>query len=183
MMADINFVRQRIKKLTKIEERDQEVFRISAIITSALLLMLAVVLGYKIYLTSQLNEIKSNQNNYLSRIKKQEEREKTFVLFVNKLRVLSNIFQKRKDKQEAISYFSQIFGDDVTIERIVYDANSQLLTFRLMSADIFSLENVFELLSNQQSIEKFSSLSKSNLQRTTSGVYQMQVTVVMGKKE
>jgi len=182
-MANINFVQQRLKKLTKLEKKDKETFKIASTITLVLLLILAAILGYKLYLTSQLNQVKSSQDIFLSRIKKQEEKEKTFVLFVNKLRVLSSIFQKRKDKQEAINYFSQIFGPDVTIEKIVYDADSQLLTFRLMAADIFTLDKVFELLSTKQSTERFTSLAKSNLQRIASGVYQMQITVVVGKEE
>ena len=182
-MADINFVRQRLRKLTKLEKKDKETFKIVAIITSILLLVLAVILGYKLYLTSQLKEIESSQNNFLNRIKKQEEREKTFVLFVNKLRVLSSVFQKRKNKQEAIDYFSQVFGPDVVIERIVYDADSQLLTFRLLAADIFTLESVFELLATQQALEKFSSLAKSNLQRTSAGIYQMQITAMISEVE
>ncbi len=182
-MADINFVRQRLKKLTKLEKKDKETFRLVAISTSVLLLILAVILGYKLYLTSQLKEVESSRENFLSRIKKQEEREKSFVLFVNKLRVLSGVFQKRKDKQEAISYFSQIFGPDVIIEKIAYDAESQLLSFRLMAADIFTLEKVFELLSTQQSTQKFSSLTKSSLKRTSSGIYQMQITVVIGEEK
>ena len=182
-MADINFVRQRLKKLTKLEKKDKETFKLIAISTSVLLLILAVILGYKLYLTSQLKEVESSRENFLSRIKKQEEREKSFVLFVNKLRVLSGVFQKRKDKQEAISYFSQIFGPDVIIEKIAYDAESQLLSFRLMAADIFTLEKVFELLSTQQSTQKFSSLTKSSLKRTNSGIYQMQITVVIGEEK
>jgi di/tricarboxylate transporter len=182
-MADINFVRQRLKKLTKLEKKDKEIFKTATIITSVLLLIFAAILGYKLYLTSQLKEIESSQKIFLDRIEQQEEREKSFVLFVNKLRVLSGVFQKRKDKQEAIGYFSQIFGADVIIEKIAYDDNSQLLTFRLMAADIFTLEKVFELLSTQQSTQKFSSLTKSGLKRTNNGIYQMQITVVMGEEK
>lgn len=182
-MANINFVRQRLRRLTKLEKKDKEIFKIVALITSALLLVLAVVLGYKLYLTSQLNEIERSQNNFLNRIKKQEARERSFVLFVNKLRVLSSIFQKRKGKQEAIAYFSQVFGPDVAIERMVYDADSQLLIFRLMAADIFTLEKVFAVLAADESVERFSSLAKSNLQRTSSGIYQMQITAVMSEEK
>lgn len=182
-MADINFVRQRLKKLTKLEKKDKEYFKIAAIITSVLLLILAGISSYKIYLTSQLKGIENEQKGFLSRIEQQEEKEKSFVLFVNKLRVLSDVFQKRKDKQDAIGYFSQIFGSDVTIEKIAYDADSELLTFRLMSADIFTLEKVFELLSTEQSTQKFASLTKSNLKRTSNGIYQMQITVVIGEEE
>lgn len=182
MAVAINFVRQRLRKLTKTEKKDKATFRIVATIMAILLAILIATLSYKLYLVSRLREIDSSQRNYLARIKKQEDREKSFVLFVNKLRVLSNIFQKRKDKQEAINYFSQVFGPDVTIEQIVYDSDTQLLTFRLIAADIFTLEKVFTLLSTQQAITKFSSLAKSNLQRTDSGVYQMQVTVTVGEE-
>lgn len=182
-MADINFVRQRVKKLTKLEKKDKKTFQITIIVTSALLLILAAVLGYKIFLTSQLNEVETSQKIFLGRIKQQEAREKSFVLFVNKLKVLSSVFQKRKNKQEAIDYFSQVFGPDVVIEKIVYDSNSELLTFRLLAADIFTLEGVFDLLSSDQSGQNFLSLIKSNLQRTSSGTYQMQITVMMGGEE
>ncbi len=178
-MANINFVSQRLKKLTRLEKKDKEIFKISAVVTSILLLILAAVSAYGIYLNSQLKKVESSQKSFLNRIKQQEDKEKSFVLFVGKLRVLSEVFQDRKDKQDAINYFSQIFGSDVTIEKIAYDAESELLSFRLIAADIFTLESVFELLSSNQSTQRFSSLSRNNLQRTSTGVYQMQITVAI----
>lgn len=182
-MPDINFVRQRLRKLTQLEKQDQKKFKLVAAVALVLFLILAVILGFKLYLVSQLREIDASQKNYLARIQKQEAQEKSFVLFVNKLRVLSDIFSKRKDKQEAISYFSQVFGPDVTIQRIAYESDSELLSFRLMAADIFTLQQVFDLLSAQQATGKFASLVKSNLQRNDNGTYQMQVTVVLGDEE
>ena len=182
-MADINFVSQRVRKLTNLEQQDQQVFKIVAIITSVILLIFTGISSYKLYLNSRLKKIENSQTTLLNQIKQEEDTEKSFVLFVNKLRVLSEIFQERKDKQDAINYFSQIFGPDVTIGRIAYDAESELISFRLMSADVFTLENVFTLLASDQSTQKFSSLNKTNLQRTTSGVYAMQVTVMLDQSE
>ena len=70
----------------------------------------------------------------------------------------------------------------MVIDRIAYDASSQFLAFGVMAADVFTLENVFETLASEQSVQKFSSLTKSNLQRNSKGIYQMQITVVLGKE-
>ncbi|MBU0579121.1 hypothetical protein KKE34_04965 [Patescibacteria group bacterium] len=181
-MKEINFVRGRIKALTKLGQNDKKFFNIAAITTSVFLLILAGVLGFKFYFVSQLGDIQSSRENLLERIKSKEATEKSFVLFVSKLRVLSEIFSQRKDKQDVIGYFSQVFGPDVVIDRIAYDADSQLLAFGLLSKDIFTLETVFDILDSEQSKQRFSSLAKSNLQRNSGGTYRMQITIVLGKE-
>ena len=180
-MASINFVRQRIRKLNKLEKKDKKIFKIVAITAAVLLIFLAIVLGIKIYLTTQIKGLQSSQQAFLRRIELQEDKEKSFILFVSKLRTLSGVFQDRPDKQDAISYFTQIFGPDVTIEKIAFDAESQLLVFRLMSANIFTLQQVFDVLSSEATAEKFSSLTKGSLQRTGKGIYQMEISVVVGE--
>lgn len=181
-MKEINFVRQRIKNLTKLEQNDKKIFKISAIVTSVLLLILAGTFGLKLFFVSQLSEIESSKKSILGRIKSQESTERSFVLFISKLRVLSGIFTQRKDKQDAIAYFSQVFGSDVVIDKMAYDADSQLLAFGVLAEDVFSLESVFNTLSSEQSSQRFSSLTKSNLQRNNKGIYQMQITVVLDEE-
>ncbi|MBU2543019.1 hypothetical protein KJ707_00415 [Patescibacteria group bacterium] len=181
-MMDINFVRNRIKTLTKLAQGDKKIFNIAGVTTAVFLVILVGIFGLRFYLISQLSKIENSKQSLLARIKSQENTEKSFVIFVDKLRVLSGVFAERKDKQDAISYFSQVFGSDVVIDRIAYDASSQFLAFGVMAADVFTLENVFETLASEQSVQKFSSLTKSNLQRNSKGIYQMQITVVLGKE-
>lgn len=52
MAAAINFVRQRLRKLTKTEKKDKATFRIAATITAILLAILIAILSYKLYLVS-----------------------------------------------------------------------------------------------------------------------------------
>jgi hypothetical protein len=182
-MSQINFVKDRIKSLSKLEEQDKRFFKISLYIALFLIGSLAIVLGVKLYLSSEFKNVESSRTIILQRIESQEESEKTFVLFASKLQILSDIFVKREDKQEAISYFSQVFGPDVTIGKIAYDASSQLLAFELVAADVFSLERVFDVLDNEQTQSKFADLEKGSLQRNARGHYQTQITVLMNQEE
>lgn len=180
-MAQINFVRQRVKKLSKLAIQDKKIFKLTAIITAIFLLILLGVIGVRFYFLKQLKQVGADQDAMLEEVKSYENRERSFVLFVNKLEVLSKIFLKRQDKQDAIEYFTQVFGPDVVLERIAYDAQAQLLAFGLRAADVFTLERVFQVLSETVEGKGFTEVNKSNLQRTDQGSYQMQITVVLGE--
>lgn len=182
-MANINFVSLRQKKLSKLSQKDLRVFKIAGLVTGIFLTILALLSAYKIYLNLQLKKTEQAQQQILSQIKNQEDLERSFIVFVNKLNILSEIFQKRKNKQESIAYFSQIFGSEVTIDQIAYDDSSQIISFRVIAADVFTLDKVFELLENAVEEERFSSLSRSNLDRSGRGTYQLQITITLGDAE
>ncbi|MBU0576467.1 hypothetical protein KJ654_02280, partial [Patescibacteria group bacterium] len=101
-MMDINFVRNRIKTLTKLAQGDKKIFNIAGVTTAVFLVILVGIFGLRFYLISQLSKIENSKQSLLARIKSQENTEKSFVIFVDKLRVLSGIFAERKDKQDAI---------------------------------------------------------------------------------
>lgn len=179
-MSEINFVRQRVRQLTQAEARDKKIFRILAIVAGVLFLFFGGVFGYKLYLNSELEKVQTAQESYLQLISTQEEQEKSFVVFVHKIRTLAQIFETRQSKQAAIEYFSQVFGDEVTIARMAYDASSGLLAFSLQAKDVFTLNEVFSVIDSEQTLQSFSSLSKSGLQRSDTGTYQLQVSVLLG---
>lgn len=91
-------------------------------------------------------------------------------------------FVKRQDKQDAIKYFTKVFGPDVVVEKIAYDASSQLLAFGLRAADVFILERVFQVLAETADSKKFTQVSKSDLQRGGQASYRMQITVVLAEE-
>ncbi len=182
-MAQINFVRQRVKKLSQLELKDQKIFKIVSIITGIFLIILMGVIGGRLYLLKQIKEAEVTQNSLRQQIKSYEERERAFVIFVNKLKTLSQLFTKRQDKQDAINYFTEVFGPEVVIDQMVYDANEQLLIFGVRAADIFALEESFKILDEAATTDRFAKISRSNLQRTSEAFYRIQVTVVLGEIE
>ncbi len=182
-MAQINFVRQRVKKLSEQEAKDQRIFKLVSIVTGFFLLALLGVIGGRFYFLGQIKEVEAAQTNLRQQVKSYEEREQAFVIFVNKLKTLSQIFIKRQDKQDAISYFTQVFGSEVVIDQMAYDASEQLLTFGVRAADIFALDEVFQILSETAESDRFAEVNRSNLQRTAEGFYRIQVTVVLAEEE
>lgn len=178
-MAQINFVRHRIKKLSELELKDQKIFKLVTAITGFFLVALLAVIGVRFYLLNEFKKIEADQASLRQQVKVYEEREQEFVLFVNKLKTLSQIFTKRQDKQDAISYFTGIFGPEVIIDQMAYDSTEQILAFGLNSAHIFALENVFKILNQTVEAKKFAEISRSNLSRSSEGLYRLQVTVLL----
>lgn len=178
-MSQINFVRHRLKKLGRVAEQDFRVFKLSMIGAGVVFVVFLVILGLRIYQVSRLKKIEDTQANHVRQIKSLEEEERAYVFLINKLKALSQIFEERQNKQEAIAYFSQVFGPEVIIDQIVYEARASLLAFGVRTTNIFTLEQVFSTLESNQTEEKFAELHKSELRRNANGTYQMKVTVVM----
>lgn len=182
-MAEINFVRQRLKKLGKLYQQDRKLFNLALIIAGIIFSLFLIVLGIRWYFVSQLKKIDATYANYSEQISLMEDEERSYVILANKLKTLSQILEDRQDKQEAIAYFSQIFGSETIIDQIVYESESKLLAFGVRTVNIFTLEQVFATLASDQTQAKFVELHQSELKRNENGTYQMKVTVVMDADE
>jgi len=179
MAASINFLRERRKKLTKQQVLDQKLFKVFSGIGIGIFLVFLGSVGARLALAYNLNQITQKQNRMLQVVRSQEANEKSYVIFAAKLRVISELFVQRRDKQEAIKYFSTLFGPDVTVSDIAYEADSALLTFGLQAKNIFTLENVFGNLRNPQVKEQFAAVAASELRRDKTGSYQTTITVTL----
>jgi hypothetical protein len=144
-----------------------------------ILLVFVVTLGIRFAMVYNLSRVKDKQQQILKVVKSQEESEKSYVIFAAKLRVISELFVQRRDKQEAIRYFSTLFGPEVIISDIAYEADSSILTFGLQAKNIFTLENVFSLLSTPAVRDQFTTVSASELRRDKLGIYQTSVVVTL----
>lgn len=183
MLTSINFVRERRKRLTESGLRDFDFFKISAIVTGAVLVVFLISLGIRLFFISKLQQVKEEQQRYQRLVVSQDEIEKSYIIFANKLRALTEIFKLRRNKQAALSYFSYVFGPKVVIERIAFDANSDILAFGLKATDVFELEKVMDILAAEETKRQFDSLTTNRLARTAGGEYQMQVTLVLKSGE
>ncbi len=181
MSRDINFLRERRKLLSKFQKRDKKIFYVSLAIFGGSLFVFLVLFGINIFFDRRLSSILAAKDQAKQTILSHEDTEKTFLITVNKLKVLVELEKERKNKQEAIQYFSKVFGSDVLVKQIEYDGVDSLLTFRLSSRDVFVLEGVFEKLKDPEVDEKFQQVTASNLRRTDRGNYEMSVAVVMGE--
>ncbi len=175
----INFVRDQRKKLTKQQVQDRLFFKYATIACVVSFVIFVAAVGARLVLSLQVKQILDQQDDQRAVIQAREDDETAYLLFAAKLDSLSTLFINRKNKQEAINYFSTLFGEDVLVNNIRYDAENGALKFGLTTRNVFSLNQVIDTLSAQSVRDRFKQLKFDDLTRADNGEYQTNITVVL----
>lgn len=179
MSGLINFVRYRRKLLSKKQQQDYKLFRYSLYGIAGVFVIFLVTLGVRLFLTFNLNQIDQQQNELRRTILGLEEDEKKYVIFSSKVKALVELFDERRNKQEAISFFTNAFDSNVLVSDMSYNAQDAMLTFGLVSRDVFTMEEVYNLLQTQDVKNAFEQITMSDMRRSADGTYRITVTVIL----
>lgn len=177
MSREINFVQSRRKQLTKNQENDLKIFKITAGVFGFLVVIFLIVLGVNFFLQFQVKSVMDQEKRMETQILSNGLVEQSILITSEKLKVLSELFDQRYDKQAAIEYFSDIFGSEVLIKDINYEADEKILSLRIQATSIFILEQIFAQLANPEVQTKFGQVNKSELIRNDRGRYSMAITL------
>jgi len=176
----INFVGDRRKRLTKTQKQDENVMNIMTNVLVAIFIIFLIVLGLKIFYVFKVKSVKDEQKDVKSIILSHEGVEKEYIIFAQKLKKLSVFFGRRKDKQEALVFFSEVFGDDVIVSGIDYSsAEEDVVSFTIKAPNVFVMERVFNTLDSDKVTSKYPNISKSNMSRSSSGNYTVNLAVIL----
>lgn len=182
MAREINFVAARRKKLTSEQKQDLVYFKYATWGVMVVVALLLVAVGVRLFAVYQVKKLTDAQASTRKAILSQEQVEKDYNVFAHKLKALSDLFGKRLDKQEAMVFFSQVFGQHIIISEIDYSAeDDDIVTFTLTAPSIFDLENVFTILEGPAVVEKYRSIVKSGLSRGSDGFYTIRLTIALGR--
>jgi len=182
MSRQINFLSERRKGLTKVEIQDRKIIRIASIIFGGAFTVFLIIFGVRFYFDRQLFQVKEGQKAARSQILNDQNIERSFVVFVYKLTALANLTQDKQEKNEALNFFSNLFGSDVFVTQMSYLEKERILSLKIQSDSVFTLRNVFQLLNDSSVREEFSSVNPSDLTRNTQGDYEMVITAVVKPK-
>jgi hypothetical protein len=177
LMQDINFLKNRLLVLNKFEKQDKKIFEIALIILIVSSVITAGLLSFRIFLNLKYKNILKTQKKLETEILSHEEIEESFLFFTNKLKLIKILYEKRIDKQKAINYINNLFGDDVFIEKMTFEKDGSMLILNIRSKSVFSLDKTFSLLESDEVKSQFKSLSKTDLKRRADGAYMMQLTL------
>lgn len=182
MSRSINFVRDRQRTLSKLEIQDRKFLRIAGAGLAIVVLLTLLVITARFYLIYQYKAITEDQAQLRSQIVAREEIERSFTIFSHKLKILTDLFGKRKEKQETLAYFSNLFGPDVIIQQLSYDASDEMLSFTLQAKNIFVLDTVIVIMNSPELEARYPDLQKNGLNRGGSGNYSMNIMIALGDK-
>lgn len=176
-MYQINFLSQRRRTLSKTAQQDRKVFRWTVITFSVIFVVFLSLFSAKLYLGFRLKSITQERETVKKTILADEATEMAFLVFSNKLKFIREIFEMRQNKQQAISYFSNLFDEGVKVSGMTYLSDKGILTLQLTSESVFVLEEVFNILKRDDTTQQFKSVNKSGLSRNDSGEYTLSLTI------
>lgn len=180
MSRSINFVRERQRSLSKQEQRDRKILRQAIIALFIVGGLLVAVVGTRLGLVEWLKNVKSQQDAAIAQIQEREDVERSYTVFASKLNVVTELFGKRKEKQDALAYFSSLFDPDIIISQLSYSAEDDVLTFTIQAPSIFRMEQVFGVMQSPDVSVRYPDLSRESLRRGGDGAYGMQVSLAFG---
>lgn len=180
MARDINFLRDRRKRLSKSQEQDKKLFRFSLIGFSVVIVMALVASGVRFFFIQQQSGLVREQEQFKSVILAQESVERQYLLLAGKVNAVQQIFKLRQDKQAAINYFYQQLGNDIILQEIEYDplrAEEPLLYITVMAPDVFIFEQVQAVVASQEVKQKYPGISAGSIDRQVNGSYTLKLAV------
>jgi len=176
-MNQINFVRHRRRELTKIELQDRQNFRYGLYVFTGLIFVLVLVLGARFYLANQIKNTTDDIASLKQNIENKQAIEEEYLIFMKKVEIITNLFGQRREKQDALAYFSSLFDPEVIVSQLAYDADTHTLSFTLRAPSIFSMRRVFDTLRSSNVREKYPSFSIDQLSRSNDASYGMSVNL------
>ena len=182
MSRSINFVAERQKKLTAHQLQDIKLLKISLWVLSGVFITFLITLAVRFYFVFEVKDLTAEQNRMRDNILSRQSVEQEYVIFAQKLKHLSGFFEKRKDKQEILIFFESLFGSDVIVSGIDYSsADSDIVLLTIKTPNVFVMEKAFETLSSESVVERYQNITKSNMRRSATGNYTVDLAVVLSE--
>ena len=172
-MININFFANRVSEKIKQKKQDAHFFRLSTFGLIGVIVLMVLTFAFKFYNTIRLSRLEKAIKDYQISILGAEQIEMNYLIFVNKIKVITEIYQKRSNKQEAMNYFAEAFSDQAEIIGMNYQEDQGGLILQLSCDNIFKLHSVNQLLDSPSLRQQYQKIEKSSLSRTDLGTYKL----------
>lgn len=176
-MNQINFVRHRRRELTKLEVKDRQNFQYGILGFAAVVVILLMVMATRFILASQIKSTNDKVTSLKQSIKNKQAVEDEYLILMKKVQIITDLFGQRREKQQALSYFSSLFDPEVIVSQLSYDADTHTLSFTIRAPSIFSMKSVFDTMRSANVKEKYPSFSISQLTRAIDASYSMGIVL------
>ena len=177
MSFSINFAYHLTKQRTKEQAKDRSLFKKAIIVgvVAAAITTISVIVRVSFDVALSLSE--KEEKKIMAQLESLKAQELAYIGYVSKVNVLSELFQNRQAKQQALKKFRSLFGSGVSIAGLNYAEESNDLEFQLKMSSVFVLERVIGQLDEPQLRTDYKDVLKKGVTRADSGNYSMGVSV------
>lgn len=180
-MSDINFVEKDRRKIERTQRQDKRAFLVFFLLVITILLVLAVLLGVRIYHTNKNNRIKANIERAKQRLTAENAREAQYLVFYHKLGNLASVLHLRHDHTgEAVWSIGHFEDQVIKVKSVTYDLFAQELKLVLQAYSVFYFQDVLDALAREEVQGRYDRVENLGLTRDANGYYNL--TVSLGLK-
>jgi hypothetical protein len=176
-MIEINFLSNKTRQKLKQQEKDKQLFKIASIVLGVVVIILIIVLSLKLFINLRINNKSLEIAELKKTIAEKEEVELSYLIFVNKLRAIKEIYAARSDKQTAMNYFTRLMADVATIIGMTYNEESGGLILQIDHDNVFFLEKSMNIIDSPLVTDVYKNVEKNSLSRQDQGNYQLNLNI------
>lgn len=176
-MTEINFLSSRTRHKQKQREQDKKLFKIASLVLAVVVVVLVLVMGLKLVINLKIKNKTKEISSLKKTITEQAPVELSYLIFVNKLRAVGEIYAARSDKQTAMNYFADLISNVATVTGMNYDEESGGLSLQLDHQNIFLLEESMNILNSSLVTDAYRDVKKSSLSRKDQGNYLLKLAI------
>lgn len=180
-MQNINFLEHQIDKLTAQQAQDKKFFNKAVIFFGAVFVIFSITFAFNLFLNFRINSIKKQISSATEQIESSHKLESDYLFFVDKLKIIKSLFDKRAKKQVAMDYFENLFGPQITISGLSYSMEDGVLSLNVISPHVFLLEGALETLEDPEVEKHFKTIEKTSLTRALNGEYSFTVSITFAE--
>ena len=172
-MININFLANKQSQKIKQRASDKKLFKISTYVLMGMVVLLIISLVGKLLINLRISGKDKEIEAFKESILAQEKVEIDYLIFVNKLETVGEIYEKRSDKQAAMNFFADLFSGIGEITGMTYDEEIGGLSLQLDHANVFKMEQSMNLLDSTKVTSVYKDVEKKTLSREAVGNYRL----------
>lgn len=179
MYTGVNFLKERNRMQELILLRDKKIAQITSIVLGVFLFVVVALLAFQFYLQARLNSVKAQEASEQQVIQGLASIQNTYVGVSKKVKTVEEIFNKRSNKWDAITFFYRILPAGASINSV--DLQSQNVTnqlsFSIQAPSVFVYDQLSQVIQSDAVKKSGYDLSLGALSRSKDGSYRIEMVL------
>lgn len=173
----INFLRQRRKQLTALQETDKKYAMVLGYVTGGVVIAMIVIFVVNFFFRQQLERLKAKQAAEQNKISSLASVEVEYITLAQKASDITELLKDQGVRQKGLEFFTTLFANNnVTVTEVAF-LEDGIIQFQISTKDVFQFNALLNQLQSDQVLAEYPNIAVTDLNRGKSGTYNAAVSV------
>lgn len=168
---NINFAKVGETKLEETEQLDRKIARFTGIGMVVFVIVSAGVLIFHFTVAGNQERVGNSITAVQQQLSSLSQEEARYLVFVQKVKLLSGIQEDRKARKEALDFLNELVPEEDVLKQVQLDQEKKMVTFSIEMPDVFALSRFLSILAGDDVRKETYRLQTQDLSRSPEGKY------------